>query len=107
MSPELIAIVAVGVALGTAMLASMRSLRTDLSGLRTELRTELGTEIGGLQGHSSCALVEGRRRASQPSVRRGTAAVGTLPQPNRPRRAPPNVGSCPSCAPSCQRCSGG
>ena len=38
MSPELIAILAVGVALGGAMLATMRGLRSDMIDLRSEVR---------------------------------------------------------------------
>ena len=38
MSPELIAILAVGVALGGAMLAAMRGLRSDMIDLRSEVR---------------------------------------------------------------------
>ena len=38
MSPELIAILAVGVALGGAMLATMRGLRSEMSDLRSEMR---------------------------------------------------------------------
>ena len=38
MSPELIATLAVGVALGGAMLATMRGLRSDMIDLRSEVR---------------------------------------------------------------------
>ena len=38
MSPELIATLAVGVALGGAMLAAMRGLRSDMIDLRSEVR---------------------------------------------------------------------
>ena len=38
MSPELIAILAVGVALGGAMLSTMRGLRSDMIDLRSEVR---------------------------------------------------------------------
>ena len=38
MSPELIAILAVGGALGGAMLATMRGLRSDMIDLRSEVR---------------------------------------------------------------------
>ena len=38
MSPELIAILAVGVALGGAMLATMRGPRSDMIDLRSEVR---------------------------------------------------------------------
>ena len=38
MSPELIAILAVGVGLGGAMLATMRGLRSDMIDLRSEVR---------------------------------------------------------------------
>ena len=38
MSPELIAILAVGVALGGAILATMRGLRSDMIDLRSEVR---------------------------------------------------------------------
>ena len=49
MSPELIAILAVGVALGGVMLTTTRNLRTEMNGLGAEVRG-LGTDVRGLRG---------------------------------------------------------
>ena len=48
MSPELIATLAVGVALGGAMLATMRGLSSGMSDLRSEMR-EVRSEVGDLR----------------------------------------------------------
>ena len=48
MSPELIAILAVGVALGGAMLATMRGLSSGMSDLRSEMR-EVRSDVGDLR----------------------------------------------------------
>ena len=48
MSPELIAILAVGVALGGAMLATMRGLRSGMSDLRSEMR-DVRSDVGDLR----------------------------------------------------------
>ena len=48
MSPELIATLAVGVALGGAMLATMRGLRSEMSDLRSEMR-EVRSDVGDLR----------------------------------------------------------
>ena len=55
MSPELIATLAVGVALGGAMLATMRGLRSDMIDLRSEVRDvrsemrEVRSDVGDLR----------------------------------------------------------
>ena len=56
MSPELIAILAVGVALGGAMLATMRGLRSEMSDLRSEMR-EVRSDVGDLR--ERMARIEG------------------------------------------------
>ena len=48
MSAELIAILAVGVALGGAMLATMRGLRVEMADLRSEVR-EVRSDVGELR----------------------------------------------------------
>ena len=49
MSPELIAIVAVGVSLGAVMLAAMRGLRSDLRSEMSDLRSDLRSEMSDLR----------------------------------------------------------
>ena len=55
MSAELIAILAVGVALGAAMLTAMRSLRAEMSDVRSEIRDvradvrEVRNDVGDLR----------------------------------------------------------
>ena len=49
MSPELIATLAVGVALGGIMLTATRSLRAEMIDLRAEVRG-LGADVRGLRG---------------------------------------------------------
>ena len=71
MSPELIAILAVGVALGGAMLATMRGLSSGMSDLRSEMR-EVCSDVGDLRERMARleGLFEsfiGRGRAGQES----------------------------------------
>ena len=78
MSPELIATLAVGVALGGAMLATMRGLRSDMIDLRSEVRDvrsevrDVRSDVGDLRERMARleGLFEGftgRREAGQES----------------------------------------
>ena len=49
MSAELIAILAVGVALGVAMLTTMRGLRAEIRDVRTDVR-DVRNDVGDLRG---------------------------------------------------------
>ena len=57
MSPELIAIIAVGVAIGGLVLAGQRALRQDIAGLRQDV-LQLRERMAHLEGH-----LEGLREA--------------------------------------------
>ena len=57
MSPELIAIIAVGVAIGGLVLAGQRALRQDIAGLRQDV-LQLRERMAHLEG-----LLEGLREA--------------------------------------------